>query len=441
MEQGDIAPTGGLASSGMSVERIAALSGVAPQYVTGVAVKDANGEHFTLNRSEALGGAGEAPYLRAEGGEAATSAISFVVPPGSAHSGSIASGMRGALVLVLTIEGGLLELAPVSFSPEAPHAESSVEFAKPGITGGALPGSPHSYHWVFGDGKTSNEEAPQHTYPASAENGVTDYEASVEVVLSNFEGKVIAAGIKVVPVPVTTTQAAQAPPPPQAAAPTAAPETTAAPTAAPETTAAPTAAPETTTTTTTTTTAPPKPKTTPAPPRRPAPPAPVSQPQVATGPHSRTSGEGGRGPASYPGAGVGNVENGGEGVGGGTTSPAASGRTGGGAEAHGVSSKSTASLPTQKRRGRSKSAPPPVTQPPGLVGVLLNSVTGALPASALAGASAAASTLPFSVTHASGASVSPVGGLGLALGIVAVLFTVLLGVFGELREWRRPGWG
>ena len=64
---------------------------------------------MSLRRQEALGAAGEGPYLAAEGGEAATSQISLV-RPGDASPGHIESGYGGTLTMILEIAGGMIEL-------------------------------------------------------------------------------------------------------------------------------------------------------------------------------------------------------------------------------------------------------------------------------------------------------------------------------------------
>ena len=209
VEKGDVAPNGGVASSGMSVEQIGALSGIPREYVTGLDVKSGDGERCHLSRSEALGGAGTTPYLDAEGGEAAKSVISLVAPGGCDHAERISSGALGALVLVFQIQGDLIQLAPLNVSPPEPTAGTTVEFGEPHAAGGLLPGSPHRYRWMFGDGASSNEAAPQHAYPNNAKSPTTSYEASVELVEANFNGEEIAAGTQVVTVPVKNTAQAQ----------------------------------------------------------------------------------------------------------------------------------------------------------------------------------------------------------------------------------------
>ena len=104
--------------------------------------------------------------------------------------------MRGTLKLVLKIEGALLELAPLSVSPAEPTAEIPVELDEPHVAGGLLPAAPRTYRWMVGDGTTSTEPSPKHTYPASAKSVTASYEVSAGVIVSNFAHDVIAAGTR-----------------------------------------------------------------------------------------------------------------------------------------------------------------------------------------------------------------------------------------------------
>ena len=206
---------------GMSVERIAALVGVPAECVTGITLArclgycSENPKHeklLSLSRNEALGkDTSQAPYLQAEE-VAGMSALSFVVPPEGPHPEStVSSGPNGVLVMVVTIEGALLQLAPISFSPAEPTAGMPVEFAQPRAVGGLQGASPVTLRWTFGDGTTSTEAAPKHVYIPVAQNGTTRYEVSVEVVVRNFKGEEIAAGAQVVTVPVKSMEAAKPP--------------------------------------------------------------------------------------------------------------------------------------------------------------------------------------------------------------------------------------
>ena len=217
LERADLALNG--RPHGMSVEQIAALVGVPAEFVTGITLGRClgycsdNPKHeklLSLSRNEALGkNTSQAPYLQAEE-VAGMSALSFVMPPEGPHPEStVSSGPNGVLVMVLTIEGALLQLAPISFSPAEPTAGMPVEFAQPRAVGGLQGALPVTLRWTFGDGTTSTEAAPKHVYIPVAQNGTTRYAVSVEVVVRNSKGEEIAAGTQVVTVTVKSMEAAK----------------------------------------------------------------------------------------------------------------------------------------------------------------------------------------------------------------------------------------
>ena len=231
--KGEVPLTGGNGQPEMSLERIAAIVGVPLGRLNGLAVRNELKEQLTLDRAEIIGTTGaETPYVEAEGEAAPTSVLSLVVPPRPARPSRISSGPGGVLKVVLTMGGALLNLEPLSFSPAEPNAGTTVEFATPALQNRAEGGTTYAYYWNFGDGTTSLEAAPKHTFPAASENGTSDYEVSVEVVAWKPNGQYVAAGSEVATVPVLTTAArppAQETPPPAIGAPAPVPTTTAGP--------------------------------------------------------------------------------------------------------------------------------------------------------------------------------------------------------------------
>lgn len=429
VEKSDAAPNGGAAASGMSVEQIGALSGIPREYVTGLDVKNGEGEHFHLSRSEALGGTGRAPYLYAEGTEAAKSAVSFAIPEGDEHPGRISTESVGELELVFQIEGGLLQLAPLDVSPAEPLAGEAVDFGEPRVEGNVLGNSPHRYRWTFGDGTTSNEPAPQHVYP-NVKSPSTDYEASVELILTGPQGEEVSAGMEVVTVPVKSM--AQAPPEPATGTGATGPAATA-PGVQPQGTPAPTTSHEETRTTV-----------------QRARPSSHGEGAGEQGPNTRAGGHGGKGGAGghggTPGAGgsksaettAGPVRS--------STGPsqAGAGPVGGGkgrpaTNAHGTTpAQNHATTVAEGRAPRPLEKPAPAIPRPqaGLMGVLLESIGQALPAATVAAATPSLAARALRSVPRSEASVSTVGALGLATGILAVVLTILWGAVSEVRMGR-----
>ena len=406
----------------MSVERIALLTGVPPEVLTGAAVTNLSHQVDRIfTRDEVLGeSASGTPYLKPEG-VAGSSALSFVVPPGSAQPWDIASGEDGILIMILKIKVALLDLPGLEFSPAEPSAGTTVEFAPPHAQNGLPGGSPIRYQWNFGDGTTSEQAAPKHAYhPGADDPPITEYEASVEVIATNQDAEEEAVGMKFVTVRVKNPNAAQAPPAATSTTPTPAPPAT------PGTAATP-ASPGTPGTAATpappgTTTALPPEETAvagaPSVTRR------ASQPQFATGPaqgHSQAPGEGSRGPASSRGAAGGNRGNPGQPRAAlakrAPVRPAVALKA-----AYSPPDKGEpASVPDRPEspQARGQAAPasdrqlaPPARRPLGLVGVLLNSIAPASPASAPAGGSAAPG-LALRATHP---PVGPLGVLGVSCG-------------------------
>ena len=421
-EKGEVPLEGGHGQPALSVERIVSIVGVPLERLSGIAVRNTQKEQLTLNREEIVEvGAAEAPYVEAEGGAGGTSVLSLVSPPRAAQPARISSGPGGVLKLVLTVDGALMELAPLRFSPAEPEARTTVEFVAPGLEGMSDTGATYTYDWNFGDGEISTEASPKHAFPPAAENGTSDYEVSVEVVAWKNE-KEIAAGTKVVTVPVLTTTA-QPRSPEQAA-----PKMTNV-TVSTETTFEPGS-------------------------RGPSPPA-NSRASTQKGAHTGGRGRsgasvghgdlGGGGLGGTGGHGRGGTAGHGRGIGGGAGASEgnSNGRVGlGGTQ---PSASQRRSLPTETptpspAHGRAPKpietpAPTPTRPQPGLTGTLLESVGNTLAPAMLERGSTPSPTADAlrGLSSHSRATVSPLGALGLAAGILGVLLFVLWGAVSELR--------
>lgn len=424
-ENRDVAPFGqGVA--GTSVARIVTLLGIPRARLAGIVISNtrevvvahkkeavpngltapdegeggielAVGEQLSFNGEEALGGGAlEAPYLEAEGAAAGASAISFVTPAGDPQAGRLESGVHGVLRLTLKIDAALLDISSIEFSPTEPTAGTPVQFVTPELSGGVGEVASYTYRWNFGDGATSTEAAPKHTYQPDANGGTAHYEVSVEVTAWSAAGQELGFGTSSVSLPVNTTQTAH----PQA----------------PHSQAA----------------HPPRQRHSAATPAGPTGPTGVTRPpRHVTGPGTYRQGLGaatgrGGGGSSFPAAGK--TRRGGGGSGGAGAGGTGRARTGPHA--------SDAGPPHLRARGRApsaieKRAAAPSRQPGGLVGVLVDSLGATLPGGVLAGGSVA-----LRVTHAAVAGAGPLGALGLAAGIAAVVLVVLLGAFRELRMLR-----
>lgn len=422
-EKGEVPVEGGHGEPALSVERIAAIVGVPLERLSGLAVRNKQKEQLSLNKEEIEGAAAvEAPFVEAEGGTGGTSVLSLVSPPRAAQPGRISSGPGGVLKLVLTMDGALMELAPLRFSPAEPKALETVEFATPGIQNMPEAGVKYTYDWNFGDGEVSTEAAPKHAFPPAVENGTSNYEVSAEVVAWK-NGKEISSGGKVVTVPVLTTTAE----------------------ARSEEHETPKMANATVSIETTTTESRSQGS---SPPARRAANGPKGA-HTGGGDHSVSSaghvGLGGGGFGGTGGGGRGGTAGDGRGIGG--AAGPGEGRFAGRATQGGTQPSPTngRSPPTEspapaRSHGRAPNpiealTPAPPRAHAGLTGILLESVGSTLPAAMLkAGTTPSPTARPLrGLSSRSGSTVSPLGALGLVAGILAVLLLVLLGAVSELR--------
>ena len=391
---------------------------MAPEQLTSVAVRNHHKEHLVLSRREILGvSARQTAYVEAELLDGKPG-LSFVVPRGAPHPARIASGPLHSLTVVL-VTASFMDLAPLQFSPAAPAAGTTVEFAAPGLSNGAAPEDTYTYKWRFGDGATSTEAAPKEAFPAAEENGTSNYEVSVEVV-AWAKGQEVAIGTDATTVPVLTTTG--------------------------------------------------------RPPRHIA-----SQPaligaSVGKGPHAGggvrsgasvgRGGLGGGGLGGTGGRGRGGTAGHGRGIGGragpsegnpnarasprATHASRANGRTAHPTEApapsraHGRSAHPIEAPVPARTEGRApkataKPAPAPPRPQPGLIGVLLESAGNALPLASLLQKARPPRPQPSyraASRPAREATVSVLGALGLVAGILVVMFLVLSGAASEIRAGR-----
>jgi hypothetical protein len=172
--------------SGMTVARLLALVGVAPKRLVSIAVtRRAEELPHTLLGEEAINGS---PVLRDENEEA----ISFIWPPKVAGEAPQVHELLGVqfkpLAVTLNVEGGLLEVSPIEFSPFEPDAGELVSFVEPRVQslvrhGGAVTNL--HYSWQFGDGESSAlKDPPPHRFepPEGSHKGPFPY--TVELVVT-----------------------------------------------------------------------------------------------------------------------------------------------------------------------------------------------------------------------------------------------------------------
>jgi PKD domain len=426
-ERGDVGRVEGQGARGMSLEQLGRLIGVPRGQLTEISVGARDRPGVDTLSSNEVGGASE-PYLEAEGAEGGTSAISFVEPQRGADTVRVAGGpgAEEAVQVVFVIEGELLHLGGLKFSPTEPSAGTTVEFTAPHPRGD-LEELHYTYKWLFGDGTESSEEAPKHTYAPAAKNGTNEYEVSVEVTASH-NGREVLAGTVATTVPVKTTTAANAPAQ-QTPVPTGAAAT--APPVEPPGATAPTAKP----------------------------PSGQNAGQTGVGHNQSNVGRAPRTPAdttpaqgSHSRAGRHRANHGHGGGSSRTSNPEANGggyvyrspgETGVGTRVVPENSGSKGAQDTHPTlpRGRAPQPPekaiPALPRPqPGLQGVLLESL-GQAPLAATPAAPAASPTVQaLRGLRRPPASVTPLGALGLALGILGVLLVVLSGAVSELRVGR-----
>jgi hypothetical protein len=392
--KGEVPLTGGRHEPELSVERLVQLAGLPLERLSGLATRNHNKEQVFLSRPELIGvSANETAYVEAERVHGKPT-LSLVVPPGATHPARIEAGVGHSLRVVLVEGGSILELAPIQFRPSEPNAGTAVDFARPGIEGGADPLLNYSYHWSFGDGATSSDMSPRHVFPSASENGTSEYEVSVEVVASRPNGVEIASATRSTSVPVLTTGA--------------------------------------------------------KPPSQEPSQLGVKRPTVHNGPrngghpgasvphHSGLGGTGGKGQGGTAGHGLGIGGRAGPGEGNpnqrgipNATHPSST---------HGHARQPTPTPVPSHAQGR---APKPIEKPaptvprpqPGLTGVLLESLGGTPPAAMVLGGSTPSPTaVPLhALSPHPQASVSTLGALGLVAGILVVLLFILWGAVSEMR--------
>ncbi len=397
-EKGEVPLEGGHNDPELSVERIASIVGVPLERLSSLAARNHYKEYVLLDRPELVRiSAAEAPYVEAER-EHGKPTLTFVVPRAAAHPARIAAGVGHSLQLVLVTGSSILELAPLRFSPTEPNAGATVDFAAPGLEGGADPGLTYTYLWHFGDGTTSTDAAPKHVFPAASENGTSNYEVTVEVVARRNDGEEIASAQKATTVPVQTTTGQ---PPSQ--------ET-------------------------------PQLKVKPAHGRK----GRGGEGHSGVSAHHGALGAGGLGGTG--GKGRGGTAGHGRGIGGrageseGNPNQRASSQGAHPSPTHGHEAKPTKTPSPSHAQGRApkpieKPAPAPRRPQPSLTGILLASVGNAVPPAMLNGGSTPSPTaLPLrGLSQPSQTSVSPLGAIGLIAGILAVVLFVLWGAVSEMR--------
>ena len=146
---------------------------------------------------------------RTPGGGKAESVITFLKPyEGDDGAERVESGKGKTLYVALYVHGGVFEISTPTIKQEKKtvsddevFAGLEVEFSKPNLKGATGEG-PYEYAWRFGDGQSSMEPAPRHTYAPS--RGVIDTLANlyVEVHAKTAEGE--ASGVAYIELRVVT---------------------------------------------------------------------------------------------------------------------------------------------------------------------------------------------------------------------------------------------
>jgi hypothetical protein len=201
--------------SGMTVATLVSLVGIPPEQLHSITVtaNDAS-SGYTMEGSQAIQGvplAGEVYYAAFQ--TLNPQAIWFIWPPAVAeepeNSRRINGPDDGPLYVTLHVDGGLLKISPLEFSPAEPEAGKPVSFARPSATyppGGRVAGL--RYAWRFGDGEFSEEAEPKHSFePERPDEGTYHYtvELLVSGTLRHRGVEVPVMGHQEVSIPVTVT--------------------------------------------------------------------------------------------------------------------------------------------------------------------------------------------------------------------------------------------
>jgi hypothetical protein len=394
---------------GMTVATLAALEGVATNHITWLRVVGSASEKTGMSGPQALG---EAPLPDGSRGESAFrvggARIQFFWPPRDSEdligNRSVTGGINGTVAATFEIRGGLLGVGRPTFSPAAPEAGKVVTFAPPHAEY-RKPISGLEYAWNFGDTSASNEPGPSHTFKPPAGAGVETFHVKVTVTAQAAEGEV--SGVATVDVPVTRKES----PPPEEQKGHIGKRKSELPSGPPK-----------------------------GSPTGPSIPVVPSQVYKTAGSAAETSGHGsgaGHGSGHGHGHGTGSGTGTGRGHSGANGAASLSGK-GATAASAGASDTGTAAPPVAPPQ---QSARPPThatVLAPGLVGVLLESSSAALPRSAESTLAASATTIaPLpDAGHGSGDG-TDAGLLPWIVGILAVLALVLLGGLTEFQPLAR----
>jgi hypothetical protein len=201
------------AEDGMTVRTLVGLLGVLPEALESIHVT--GDEEDVMSGSDAINGvvvsgATYYPVFKAVG-TGGGEALAFLSPPQVAgesfkdREAPTTSTVQHPLYVTLDVRGGALLVSPPTFSPATPASGKPVSFSRPGVRYGLGQGVAHlRYSWQFGDGDSSNAAEPTHSFEA-AEPHLYTVEVVVTGTVSGKGIRAVVTGHQLVSVPVSVT--------------------------------------------------------------------------------------------------------------------------------------------------------------------------------------------------------------------------------------------